>query len=203
MLAMKLENELLARRIAQAIRNSNMSRAEIARALGVTAPAVHSWTSTGRISKGLLVKLAHITGVLPEWLITGGSALVATDTALYRVKLLSWAELGQVESAKTEGVVEVNSTTKLSGRVFALRVEGDAMSGELPAGVMIIVDPDRTPKPGDFVVASADSGAAVLRRLAKDGGSLILQATNVAYPPITSQDVTIHGVVIRMLRSFD
>lgn len=42
---------------------------------------------------------------------------------------------------------------ELSDRAFALLIEGESMSDEFYPGDIVIVDPDVTPRPGDYVVA--------------------------------------------------
>jgi SOS-response transcriptional repressor LexA len=52
----------------------------------------------------------------------------------------------------------------VSARAFALRIVGDSMLPEFREGDIIIVDPDVTPQPGDYVVAKNHSEEATFKR---------------------------------------
>ncbi len=52
----------------------------------------------------------------------------------------------------------------VSGRAFALRIVGDSMLPEFREGDIIVVDPNVTPQPGDYVVAKNHSEEATFKR---------------------------------------
>lgn len=94
--------------------------------------------------------------------------------------------------------------SKPSKHTFALRVEGDSMSGgtngiNFPDGCLIIVDPDRSPKSGDFVVAKDTlTQKATFKKLTTDGASWFLKPINPAYPTKEIDDPALRviGVVV-------
>ena len=61
----------LGKRINEAIEGSQFTKAEVARAFGITPQAVNGWVTTGRISKELLVELASLIGANPNYLLFG------------------------------------------------------------------------------------------------------------------------------------
>ena len=93
---------------------------------------------------------------------------------------------------------------------FALTVEGDSMSPTFLPGDIIVVDPDKAPKPGSYVVAKVDSQDAAtfkkyaLRGYDKYGRDVFdLVPINPDYPTIHSTDLPIRivGTVIEFRRT--
>lgn len=54
------ENQALAKKIEDAIANSNFDKSAVAAALGVSKQAVNGWLKTGRIGKSTLAKFASL-----------------------------------------------------------------------------------------------------------------------------------------------
>jgi DNA polymerase V len=85
---------------------------------------------------------------------------------------------------------------------FFLRVSGDSMIGAgIHHGDLLVVDRSLEPRPPRIVVAVLD-GAFTLKRLARQGGQLKLEAANPAYPALELQrcgDVQIWGVAIHVI----
>lgn len=61
----------LADRVRQALEESRISQAELARACGVTDQAVHAWVTNGRIGKQHLVTICHLTKKPLEFFLVG------------------------------------------------------------------------------------------------------------------------------------
>lgn len=92
-------------------------------------------------------------------------------------------------------------------RAFALRVHGDSMMSPtgaaptFPDGAVLVVDPDRQPVAGDFVIArEPHSGRQVFKRLASDGAQWMLRSLNPAYP--SYEFPSIDGVIGVVTESF-
>jgi SOS-response transcriptional repressor LexA len=108
-----------------------------------------------------------------------------------------WAEVYEGEPQKMIYARESNP----GPHAFALRVEGDSMTSDstptFPEGTIIIVDPDRGPKAGDYVVARYGE-AATFKRLMTDGAAWYLKPLNRDYRPIEidKPEKVVVGVVI-------
>jgi repressor LexA len=91
-----------------------------------------------------------------------------------------------------------------SGKTFALQVKGDSMTG---AGILdgdrVIVKQQSTAENGEIVCAFIE-GEATIKRFYKKGSSVILQAENEKYAPITvlKGEFRIMGKVVGLLRKF-
>lgn len=126
-----------------------------------------------------------------------------------RIPMISWVKAGSFsdvqdlfEPGQSDEWVDAYQSTP-SRNAFALRVEGDSMTAptgrSFPDGCTIIVDPNRGPKPGDFVVAKdVTAQRATFKQLTSDGLMSYLKPLNPAYPTqaIDNERIRIVGVVI-------
>lgn len=73
------DREGLGRRIAEARQDMDMSQAELARRIGVSAPTVGNWEGSSKANRVPsafhLIKLARVLRVRPEWLVEGGQRI--------------------------------------------------------------------------------------------------------------------------------
>lgn len=173
-------------------------------------------------------KIEEMTGIAKNWLDTDhstGQAKLAKQMAAglhlvsniqpvtltaNQIPLVSWVTAGQLVDIidnNLPGEADEWITpefTKPSRHAFALRVEGDSMSGagngiSFPEGCLIIVDPERAPKSGDYVVAKdVVTQKATFKKLTTDGASWFLKPINSAYPTkeIDDPGLRVIGVVI-------
>jgi len=82
----------------------------------------------------------------------------------------------------------------MDGRKYFVQVSDDSMSPEFLPGDHLVIDPDRIPEPGKFVLA----GLAIIRRLSEDGATL--EPLNPKFSPIPAAAFEIMGVVCQMNR---
>lgn len=200
----------LPRLLNEALKTSRISKAEIARRLGVSPQAVTGWLKTGRIGKQTLRRFAEETGANLSQLMGGeGNTSSADDLTYVRVPLISWVQAGKknpVSDPHPPGYPEEweETSVSVSKGTFALRVRGDSMvapdGSGFPEGSLLIVDPDIEARNGDLVVVRfQDSDDATFKKLVVDGPMKILRALNPAYPsiPIT-EDARLAGVVVEI-----
>lgn len=84
------------------------------------------------------------------------------------------------------GYVSVDSTiVPGAGQAFALRVDGDSMTGDgIFPGDIVFVRSQPLAEPGDIVVALLDEEATVKRFVRGDSGTVVLRSSNPAYEDI-------------------
>jgi len=70
----EVNDEEVAERIRQALENVDMTRREVAEAVGVAEKVIHAWARLGQISKHNLPRFAEVTGTGLDYLLTGRSA---------------------------------------------------------------------------------------------------------------------------------
>ena len=101
-----------------------------------------------------------------------------------------------------DGNLSLPSSIVGRGQVFALRVEGDSMTG---AGIMdgdiAVVNKQPVAENGQIVVAMVDE-AVTLKRFYKEKNRIRLQSENPAYPPIYTAEASIIGRLISLIRSY-
>lgn len=131
------------------------------------------------------------------------SASLASFGSPRRVPIISWIAASQfcgsadpyAMGTSEEWVYDVN----VGERCFALRVRGPSMQPRFNEGDLIIVDPDREARPGNFVIVARDStDEATFKQLARVDGELWLKPLNPQFPAIPMpKDARICGVVFR------
>lgn len=132
---------------------------------------------------------------------------IESITTKKQVPLISWVRAGgwgeiNDHNPDTADTIPAHYSNP-SKYAFALTVDGDSMTSSIglsfPHGCNIIVDPERSPQAGDYVVAKdVASQKATFKKLTTDGVGWYLQALNKDYKTIEIDhlDKRIIGVVI-------
>lgn len=90
-----------------------------------------------------------------------------------------------------------------SGTLFALTVKGDSMTGAgIMDGDLVIVRQQATADDSEIVAAMVGDEEATVKTLRKRGRQVWLQAENPAYAPIESEEISILGKVVSVLRRY-
>jgi repressor LexA len=89
------------------------------------------------------------------------------------------------------------------GTYFALRVQGDSMTGAgIQSGDTAVVLQQQNAENGDIVVALVDD-AVTLKRFFREKNRIKLQAENPAFPPLYTQNVRVLGRLAHIFRSYE
>lgn len=115
--------------------------------------------------------------------------------------LIDWAQLSD-PAARAEGGPPIRFTRDSSAKVFASRVEGDAMDSmggmpTYPAGSVVIIDPNRSDCDNQAVVVFTRENLAatpMLRILRREGDRLFLVPINRQYPMVEFNNA--HHVIL-------
>lgn len=89
----------------------------------------------------------------------------------------------------------IPTSVPIQQHTFALRVTGDSMEPKFLAGMILIVEPEMEPNPGDFVIAKNGGEETTFKQLVKDGPDWYLKPLNDRYPIKPLGHSTIVGVV--------
>lgn len=102
-----------------------------------------------------------------------------------KIPVFAWATLGEWEKGRgdinylaTETMTLI--TMQCSEKTFATTVQDDMMMPRFQPGDVIVVDPDRKPTSGDYVLAKKD-GAMTFKQLIIDGNERYLKPLNPVY----------------------
>ena len=213
----KLTEMNIQERIAQAVRESGISKSAIAKACGVKPSAVSQWLNgdTKAPTAERLLKLARVTGVSYTWLVEGkGSSKTSIESNVMpapklerSVPLVSWVQAGswvEMSDVDLSDADRVPLPPGASEETFALRVRGQSMLPKYEPDLIIYVDPSVFPFDGDDVVAVLEeTNEATFKQLVEEpGGQRLLKARNPAWPdpwvPING-NCKIIGVVVGSL----
>jgi repressor LexA len=115
--------------------------------------------------------------------------------------------LGRVTAGKPilavenhEGSLTIDASFVKGSDVFALRVEGDSMTGAgILDGDLVLVRPQQGAQNGDIVVALLEDEVTV-KRLYREANGIRLQPENPRLEPLLVPDVQICGKVIALVR---
>jgi SOS-response transcriptional repressor LexA len=179
--------------------NSTTMIGSFAAALGVNA----LWLETGRGPMALTLQAGDVRA--PAFDENVRPALLGTRP-IPVISAVQAGALKDMESPYEPGdgyAVEYTDDTKLSRWTFALDVEGESMKPRFQEGDRLIVDPERSPKPGCFVVARNGSNQATFKKYRPRGidgsGNEIFELVplNEDYPTLRSdaEKLIIIGVV--------
>jgi len=131
-----------------------------------------------------------------------------------QVPLISWVQAGNwadvidnLQAGDAERWIPVSS--RMSPHAYALRVVGDSMvnpngNPSFPPDTVIVVDPERTANPGQFVVVRQNHDTeCTFKQLVKDAGRFYLKPLNPQYPTLEMRDdAVVCGVLVQAIMEF-
>ena len=183
----------------QEVVEAGYTQAKLAKAAGKTPAAVTFWLdgSSKNIKSDSAAGIQALTGFNAVWIATGkGPKKVLTvqePSPTYgprmggSVPLISDVQAGSFKEHvdnfhQGDGGIELIPTTVPVQRyTFELRVAGDSMEPEFREGMILVIEPEIEPMPGDFVVAKNGDGTT-FKQLVKDGDDWYLKPLNPRYP---------------------
>jgi phage repressor protein C with HTH and peptisase S24 domain len=177
----------------------DVTAADIARACGIKPPSVSDWLSgkTKSIKGDNLIATARLFGVRPEWLSSGigsptdrESSVSQSDattthiprSAFRRVPVVGTASLGmdgywtdlEYPVGHGDGYFEFPTTDK---DAYVLQVRGGSMHPAIRSGWYVVIEPNKTPQMGEFVMVKlADGRSTVKEFLWHRDGEYVLNA---------------------------
>jgi repressor LexA len=114
--------------------------------------------------------------------------------------------MGAIAAGSPIAAIRTNETidiprSMMGPDVFALRVSGDSMVEDgILDGDYVVIQKTLNPKNGDIVVALLEQENVTLKRFYREGDLVRLQPANPKYPPIRTNNVSIQGRVLGVIR---
>ena len=207
------QNDIL--EIAKTVDINTLGIRELGRQLGVH-PQTAKYHKEQLIKRGLLKRTGTLRASRVNEDLLGGADLVT-------IPFLGAANCGpasRIAGSEPEGEISVSSrllgTTKLNS-LFALKADGDSMNqahlyGEaIEDGDFVIIDSEKEPKAGDYVVATVDNLANIKKyqpEFASDGSLeriVLISESTQQYDPIfihseDEADGLIAGVALQVIK---
>ena len=207
----------LSERIKYARKLAGLSQAALAKTVEISQSAIAMLENGTRAGSASMPQIAQALNVNAVWLVTGKGEMssqapaqwdtnVVPITSLHPVPIISWVRAGafsDIEEFTSEDFVQVDVST--SAHAFALQVAGDSMTTSnnrgvsFPAGMVIVVDPDKAAAAGDYVIIKdVHKQAATFKQYMTDGISHKGLPLNRDYDAIDLDDerYRIIGVVV-------
>lgn len=166
-----------------------MTEAQYAEQIGVSRGSVQQWErGVTAPSRARQPAVAQFIGITVAQLMGENDGTEPGPAIGGRVPLLSDVQAGDfVEYVDNfqpgDGGQELIATSvPVKQHTFALRVVGDSMEPEFREGMILIIEPEMDPLPGDYVVAKNGDDATTFKQLVKDGADWYLKPLNPRYP---------------------
>jgi transcriptional regulator with XRE-family HTH domain len=170
---------------------------------GISKASVSGWESgKSHPDHKKLKQLAILLDTSVEYLVTGIDASRISTTPKYRLPFRSWTTLGELsqQSSDARNVTPLNCSPGENS--FATRYpatsELDWQYPGIPAGSILIVDPDQNPGPLDTVLVQLTDGKVVLAKFDQtpENKKLLVVADSFEYKPIQLDKAKILGVAL-------
>lgn len=217
----------LADRLTAAMEASGLTQADLARACQVKPPSVHGWLNgKSKFLRGEnLLRAAAALGVSQQWLATGEGAMKSSATWDANAKpahmgmrpypVISRIQAGALKEISDpygpgDGFDVEYGDDDASPWSFFLEIEGDSMLPEFRPGDRVLIDPEVSPGPGDFVAARNTKREATFKKYRVRGidgfGVEVFELVplNDDYPVLRSDEhhLVVIGTMIEHRRKF-
>jgi SOS-response transcriptional repressor LexA len=186
-----------------------LSVEDFAQKCGVSRGAVQQWErGVTAPNRRHAPAVAKALGITVADLAAGDSNISAGPNIGGAVPLLSDVQAGNFKDYVDNfhpgdgGAEEIPTSVPVKRHTFALRVSGDSMEPLFSAGMVLIVEPEMDPQPGDFVIAKNSDNGTTFKQLVKDGADWYLKPMNERYPIKPLGKSRVIGVVRAVERRF-
>lgn len=194
----------------------------VARALNESPQTVKNWETRG-ISKAGALKAEAALGVRATWLLTGeGDMKAGHDMNVHPVPMgmrpypvISRVQAGALREINVpygpgDGYDVEYGDDDTSKWSFFLEIDGDSMQPDFREGDRVLIDPDVSPRPGDFVAARNTKQEATFKKYRVRGidesGQEVFELVplNDDYPVLRSDEhhLIVIGTMIEHRRKF-
>lgn len=189
--------------IRQGRERLGLSEEAFGKLFGVSRGAVQQWEKEGGTAPRRKIQpiVANALGLTVAQLMSGNADTSDGPEIGGFVPLLSSVQAGCFKEFVDnfhpgDGALEsIPTSVPVKRHTFALRVAGDSMEPEFHAGMILIIDPELDPNPGDYVVAKNGDEETTFKQLIKDGADWYLKPLNDRYPIKPLGNASIIGVL--------
>lgn len=192
-------NKLFSQNLKYYLEKNNLSQAELANRLNVSATSVSYWCQglkTPRMDK--VDAICSIFSCRRSDLMTERKLFDNHTSSAITINVLGRVAAGIPIEAITDIIdtEEIAEEMARTGDFFGLKITGDSMEPRIYNGDVVIVRKQDDADTGDIVIAMVNGDDAVCKRLKKYDGGLALLSLNSKYEPMMySNDDVIHKPV--------
>ena len=171
---------------------------------GISKASVFSWESgKSHPDHKKLEKLAEVFSTSVQYLIAGISDRPASNATNQGVRFYSWEQLGSDLEKLNENLLNVTALHSKPGiNSFATRYPGSSdrnwQSNAIPAGSILIVDPDLIAGPIDTVLVQSKDGSIRLAKFEQtpENKKILVVADGSDFQPIPIASIKVLGVAL-------
>lgn len=210
------------KRLKEARRNAGLTQAQLAKKVGIGQSTVAELERTASGSSHV-ASIAAACNVSPMWLASGdGPMKTGMDSNVRPVSegmraypVISTIQAGLVKEISCpyepgDGFAIEFGEDDASTWAFFLEIEGDSMLPEFRPGDRVLIDPEVTPRPGDFVAARNTKQEATFKKYRVRGineaGQEVFELVplNDDYPVLRSDEhhLVVIGTMLEHRRKF-
>lgn len=159
-------------RYAAARALTGLSQRALAKRLGISPQAISKWESgLGEPTRKNARKLADLADISLEWLLSGRERNESQSTQSNVAEISTRGRVVPLVGDTLTGIVKTRKPSSFvttyfpcSAQSFALQVSGDSMAPDFADGDVVIIDPNITPAPGDFVFVEINDEMVLFRK---------------------------------------
>jgi transcriptional regulator with XRE-family HTH domain len=171
---------------------------------GISKASVSSWESgKSHPDHKKLEKLSELFGTSVQFLISGTSDNSTNLQSKVDVPFCPWDRLGSMPiDLQTSEVRVMPLHSKPSSNAFATRYPGSIehswQFNGIPAGSVLVVDPDIVPGPIDTVIVKLKDGSICLAKYQQtpENKKFLASADKANFEPLPSQSIKVIGVAL-------
>lgn len=208
-----------AKRLKAARAHAGLTQEELAAKAGLKQSSIGDLESKGHGSKRTAT-MAAACGVSALWLESGEGVMTPDEAAMLaqlpsgirRYPVLTSSQ-AVARSEAVEGLESLGtevSANDASVHAFFLQLAGNSMTPEFREGDRVLIDPDVTPRPGDYVAAKSGKNETLFRKYRllghDDSGEEVfeLMPLNQDHPVMRSDnyELSVIGTLLELRRKF-
>lgn len=180
-------NAIFSKKLKFYIHKNDMTQAELAKRLGVSAQSVTSWCKGDKSPRMDKVDaMCRIFNCRRSDLMEDSSEVKPSRSTGVVIPVLGRVAAG-IPITAAEYVIdteEISQAMAADGEYFGLQIKGDSMEPKISNGDVVIVRKQSDADDGDLVIALVNGNDAVCKRLKKYAEGIALLSTNPAYEPM-------------------
>jgi len=174
---------------------------QLAEMMGLTHRGASKWINGETCPPAnKYAKLAEKLSVREKWLREGEGPMAEESGEFFQnstdKKIIAVYALGRFLEPTKQAIKTVTCDLSFQGKAFAIKLESEAMSPRFPNGSIIILDDEKIPKDGDFILVKASAyPIPIFRQLLASGHTRYLIAHNPKFEQIrlTDEETIIGG----------
>jgi DNA-binding XRE family transcriptional regulator len=176
---------------------------QVGDSLGISKVSVSTWES-GKTNpdRKRLEKLAELYSTTVQYLVTGIEDETFNSNTSGKVPFYQWEKIKLGISTPIENSWVTPIHCNPSRSAFATRYTGSSSLGwqaaGIPAGSILIVDPEIQSGSGDYLLVESNTGELLLTKqsVTPDNKQLLLRADSLNFKPVTTKAYKTVGTVL-------